>query len=131
MPENSIIPGSCEDWLKRARADLALAKIPLPEGGMLEDLAFHAQQAAEKAIKAIYIQKGMRFRYTHDIAKLLSGLAATGLNLNEEIKSSADLTIYASESRYPFVGEPVTEEEYQEAVRLAEMVVTWAERQIR
>lgn len=131
IPENTEITGSCEDWLKRSRADLALAKVPLPEGGVFEDLVFHAQQAAEKAIKAVYIKKEMRFRYTHDIAKLLTGLAATGLALNEEIKLAADLTSYAWESRYPYIGEPVTEEEYREAVRLAETVVAWAEGLIR
>ncbi len=45
MRRTSSIPGSPGDWLTRAKADLALAKAPLPAGGLYEDLCFHAQQA--------------------------------------------------------------------------------------
>jgi len=38
---------------------------------------------------------------------------------------------YAFETRYPGPFEPVTEDEYQEAVRLAEAVVHWTESIIR
>ncbi|HVT02768.1 MAG TPA: HEPN domain-containing protein [Thermoanaerobaculia bacterium] len=53
MPRDRATPGSAEDWLARARSDLAIARSPLPEGAFLEDLCFHAQQAAEKALKAV------------------------------------------------------------------------------
>jgi len=57
----SGIPGSPSDWLRRARSDLALAKAPLPSGALYEDLCFHAQQAAEKAIKAVYRTREREF----------------------------------------------------------------------
>ena len=44
--------GTPRDWLRHARSDLSLARIPLPENVLLETLCFHAQQAAEKSIKA-------------------------------------------------------------------------------
>lgn len=52
-----MLPGgdraaSAHRWLARAKGDLALASAPLPPGAFYEDLCFHAQQAAEKAIKA-------------------------------------------------------------------------------
>ncbi|MEJ5376514.1 MAG: HEPN domain-containing protein [bacterium] len=50
---NKRIPGSPAEWLMLARADLALAKAPLPPGAVYEDLCFHAQQAAEKALKGM------------------------------------------------------------------------------
>jgi HEPN domain-containing protein len=37
----------------------------------LEDLCFDAQQAAEKAIKAVLIHLGVRFPYVHDLSVLL------------------------------------------------------------
>lgn len=46
MPERREIPGSVEEWMARARGDLALARVQLPPGGFYEDLCFHAQQAA-------------------------------------------------------------------------------------
>ena len=74
MPEFNDIPGTPEEWMQRATSDLALAKIPLPEDVMLEVLCYHAQQAAEKSIKAVYLFHRWSFRYSHDIDFLLVGL---------------------------------------------------------
>ena len=63
MPPERQAPGSTEDWIQRARSSLALAKVPLPEGALYEDLCFHAQQAAEKAIKAVYRRYDREFRF--------------------------------------------------------------------
>jgi len=51
MPPEAHAPGSPADWLQHAQSDLALARTtPLPPI-LSEELCFHAQQAAEKAIK--------------------------------------------------------------------------------
>jgi len=127
MPQHRYVPGSAEDWLARAIGDLALARIPLPEEGYYEDLCFHAQQAAEKAIKAVYKKRDMTFRYTHDLGELLADLMNNGVNIPPEVEAAQILTAYAWEARYPGLSEPVTLEEYQEAVQQADDVVRWAE----
>jgi HEPN domain-containing protein len=131
MPQDRFVPGSAEDWLSRARGDLAIAKAPLPEGAFFEDLCFHAQQAAEKALKAVYQQHGWGFRYTHDLEELIAGLKEKGLELPTDVVEADVLTGFAWESRYPGLGEPVSKGEYEEAVRQAETVVAWAEREIK
>jgi HEPN domain-containing protein len=130
LPPSNPIPGSPEQWLARAKADLALAKVPLPLGGCYEDLCFHAQQAAEKALKAIYVARGQGFRYVHDLEELLTGLQKNGLRIPEAIQHAAILTSYAVETRYPGMTDPVTAEEYRQAVFLAEQVVRWAEQML-
>ena len=124
-------PGSAADWLARARSDLAIAKTPLPEGAFYEDLCFHAQQAAEKALKAVYQHNGWVFRYTHDLDELISGLKRENIEVPEEIIEADILTRFAWESRYPYFGEQVTEEEHREAVLQAETVIAWAEKQLK
>jgi HEPN domain-containing protein len=119
--------GSAADWLDRAKSDLAIAESPLPKGALYEDLCFHAQQAAEKALKAVYQHKSWIFRYTHDLDELLSGLKNQGLAIPEEVIGADILTQFAWESRYPYIGEPVTEEEYREAISHARTVVAWVE----
>ena len=37
MPPGRQIPGTPQDWLARARSDLAFARLPLPEGAFFED----------------------------------------------------------------------------------------------
>ncbi len=126
MPQDRPVPGSAEDWLSRAAGDLALARAPLPEGAFYEDLCFHAQQAAEKSLKAVYQHYGKRFRYTHDLDELMTGLRNEGITVPAEIADSALLTSFAWEARYPSLSEPVTQEEYREALHQAEQVVRWA-----
>jgi len=128
MSSNRPLPGSAEDWLSRARGDLALARVPLPEGGYYEDLCFHAQQAAEKAIKSVYVKHGWTFRYVHDLDELLTGLKRREVDVPTSVEEATVLTPYAFEARYPSLAEPLTEEEYRRAVALAERVVHWAEK---
>lgn len=92
----------------------------------LEDLCFDAQQAAEKAIKALLVKKGVAFPYVHDIAHLLDLLEQTGVQIPDPVRRAEDLTRYAVVTRYPGVAEPVTESHYREAVASAEAVVRWA-----
>jgi HEPN domain-containing protein len=47
--------------------------------------------------------------------------------LPESIRASAELSDYAVEARYPGPMEPITEDEYKEAIEMAEEVVSWVE----
>ncbi len=112
--------------MARAMGDLALARVRLPKGGYYEDLCFHAQQAAEKAVKAVYKHQDLTFRYTHDLGELLNDLKDQGMTVPPEVETAQVLTVYAWESRYPGITEPVTVEEYREALQQADAVVHWA-----
>ncbi|MGE5598813.1 MAG: HEPN domain-containing protein [Bacteroidota bacterium] len=122
-------PGSPLDWLRYARADLALAKIALPEDGLYEQLCFHAQQTVEKCLKAVLIKMGIAFPRTHSIAHLVD-LLPTEIPRTADLIDSAQLTGYATVFRYPGDEEPVDKATYDEAVRIAESVLAWAEQRI-
>lgn len=112
--------------MRYAKSDLALAKGPASSDIMLESLCFHAQQAVEKSIKAVLIAKSIPFPRTHHIDTLI-GLLPGDVPLPPNDADVVELSEYAVTVRYPGVDEPITEEEYDEAVRLAESVVNWAE----
>jgi HEPN domain-containing protein len=130
MPQDRPIPGSPQDWLARAKGDLAIARAPLPEGAFYEDLCFHAQQAAEKALKAVYRHHGWIFEYTHDLEELVLGLKRQGLRVPPEVEEAVMLTSFAWEARYPGLAEAVTAQEYAEALRHGESVVAWVEKEV-
>ena len=113
------------EWLNRARSNLALARTR-PPGVYFEDLCFDVQQAAEKAIKAVMILRGIDFPYTHDLTRLMSMLEARGESIPDPVRRAAGLTRFAGQTRYPSTEEPVTEQEYAEALEIAETVVRWA-----
>lgn len=129
MPPERFPPDDPREWLNRARSNPARAKARLPEA-YLEDLCFDAQQAAEKAIKAVLLKKNLPFPYIHDLSELLTLFEQAGVELPDSVKEVGRLTRFAVVTRYPGITEPVTEEEYNRAVTIAETVVKWAEEQI-
>jgi len=128
MPTDRSEIGSSGDWLKRAKSNLIRARQPKPDEVFWEDYCFDVQQAAEKALKALLIHRQIVFRFVHDIAELLTTLEQNGISLPEKIRGGAELSDYAVEVRYPGPMELVTEDEYREALEIAENVVAWVEK---
>lgn len=130
MQRDQSAPGTPADWMRRAWSNLVRAEQHKLDAVLWEDLCFDAQQAAEKAIKAVLLAQGIRFRFVHDIGELASLLVESGLELPGDVEEAVELTEYAVEARYPGPFEPVTEEEHARAVKLARAVVEWAQAQI-
>ena len=128
-PPERFAPDDPREWLNRARSNMTLAKNRVPDA-YLEDLCFDAQQTAEKAIKAVMIMRGIDFPYVHDLAHLMTILEARGECIPDTVRCAVKLTRYAVHTRYPSLEEPVSEQEYAEALAIAEAVVRWAEERI-
>ena len=120
-------PAGPRAWLGRAQSNLILAEIGLQRGVFLEDLCFQAQQAAEKALKALCIAHGLDYPRTHSLVILLDILEQSlSTPIPAEVKAADVLTQYAVQARYPGWAEGVTEAEYYRALELARQTVTWA-----
>lgn len=61
---------------------------------------FHAQQAAEKSIKAMLVLHGIEFRRTHDLLALAALLSEKAMTLPVSDDWLIRLTPYAVEFRY-------------------------------
>ena len=129
-PRERFPPDDPREWMNRARSNLAKAKACVVDV-YWEDLCFDAQQAAEKAIKAVLIHHGVEFPYVHDLNRLLALLETRGLAIPDAVRRAARLTRYATITRYPGVPEPVSEAQYREAVASSEAVVHWAEERLQ
>jgi HEPN domain-containing protein len=114
------------NWLKRARSSLERAKMGKVSPRILyEDLCFDAQQAVEKSLKAILVKLNQSFPKTHSIGILLKLIEEAGVEIPENINQAKLLTTYAVDARYPGDYEPVSKEEYKEALKIAEDVFKW------
>lgn len=52
------LPGSPDEWLNYSRSDLKLARLAAGDASIRpEQACFHAQQAVEKAIKALLLSR--------------------------------------------------------------------------
>jgi HEPN domain-containing protein len=126
MPLETNKANSPTAWMESARSDLAVAKIPLPPGGMYEQLCFHAQQSVEKSIKAVLLALQIEFPFTHNL-QILFDLLSLHIEVPGHLQNASDLTEYAVTMQYPGDLEPVSESNYHYALELAEPVFRWAE----
>lgn len=106
-------------WLSKAHNDLRAADLGRQvDPPLLEDVAFHAQQVAEKALKAFLVWHDHPFTKTHDLAVLARDCATVEPGLDPLRNRVAPLTEYAWKYRYPLGAEP-TVQEAQEALEAA------------
>ena len=122
QPEQ-VVEDFVQQWLKKANSDLQAAKLLC--AGELEDYftgGFHAQQAAEKYIKAFLVRHQVEFTKTHDIGRLRQLVACRDAALAERLKKADVLTPYGVDMRYPEEFEVVSQKRAKCAVALAEQV---------
>jgi HEPN domain-containing protein len=99
-------------WLKKAGGDLRGADIDLAASPpFIEDMLFHCQQAAEKAMNGFLTAHDRIFRKTHDLDELASACEAVDPALKEALNPARDLTVFAWEFRYPGEAEAPSLEE--------------------
>lgn len=127
-PLDEKLKQAAGQWMRRARSNLALAKQAKLDEVVWDDLCFDAQQATEKALKAVLVVHNVDFPKTHEIAELLRLIEQCNIEVHDELWEAHILAKYAVETRYPGPVESISEQEYRQAVALAERVVQWAQK---
>ena len=133
MPDehDDVVRNLVAEWLRWAKADLQVASLTDDERIAPEIAAFHAQQAAEKILKALLVQEQIDFPRTHSIGALLALCEEAGIAGVQDLIDATSLTRYAVATRYPGEEDPVGREEAREAATLAAQVFDWGVAQIQ
>jgi HEPN domain-containing protein len=114
--------------LDLATADLTTAR-HLVVPGLYHNACYHAQQAAEKALKAVLLQEMATFPKTHDLSRLVDAIRVSQPTFPEYSLESAVLNEYAVDMRYdPHVLTDIDEDEAKAAIGYAQDVVDHAQR---
>ena len=110
-------------WAAHGDEDMRVARhtLSLVEECPYRLVAYHAQQCAEKYLKAYLLLRGVDFPYTHNIARLLE-LCSEKPAWPGSLKDAEELTPFAITARYPGEDEPVAEAEAKRGVDIAERV---------
>ena len=86
---------------RKAAQDLAVLRKLIGDPAISDEtLGFHAQQAAEKLIKALLALGGHEYPRTHDLGLLLDLLASLDVQIPEALLSVEILTPFATVFRY-------------------------------
>lgn len=128
------IRGEVLDWLHEAQEDLGVAR-ELLELGRFSHACFLAQQAAEKALKALALAELRRYERSHDLTELYE-LVSRCLPLPEDVVSRLPtLSTYYLVARYPNAGlrrpsRAIGRQQAEEAVEVAGHVLGAVKRAI-
>lgn len=96
------IAAETQDWLWRAERDIQAANRLLNSLPVLGDMAaFHAQQAAEKALKGYLTAQSRTFPKSHLLQPLLEECVRIDPRFQQFNAAATALSPYAIEFRYP------------------------------
>ena len=119
-----------ENWWKQAEKDLTAAKNSLNSGDY-EWASFESNQAAEKALKALFLSKKKAIAPSHNLISL-----GESLELPEDLMDSLkELNPEYTLSRYPDAAnaapyEIYSEKKAEEKISHAEKVIKWIKKQL-
>lgn len=91
------------EWIEKAEQDAAVAEreIRARKVTAFDAVCFHAQQCAEKYLKALHVERGVPYPRTHDLSQLLSNLSQGDPSLILLDPAARILTDFAVKYRYP------------------------------
>lgn len=121
MPERS------KDWIKQAQRDLDSARSQMKDG-FFEWACFIAQQAAEKAAKAVYQKMGAEV-WGHSVSDLLKGLQEKLDISNELMDKARGVDRFYIPARYPnswasgIPGDYINEKDAEDAISDSEKII--------
>ena len=101
MSDDELRDAGAAGWLSKADDDLRVAQVILSGGIGVEWAAcFHAQQAAEKALKGVLVHLGIDFPKSHSLDRLVA-LMPSNVAERFDLDALIELTPWAVAGRYP------------------------------
>ena len=110
-----------KEWIDKAEEDLFTCNLFIQQEYFPPAQAcFHAQQCAEKYLKAFIIHINGDIDKTHDLVKLLdSNIIPSDKDFSEIRKDAQDITDYGVFTRYPGASGNIDIEDAKEAIEKA------------
>jgi len=114
-----------KEWLDKAKEDMDIAEICYSKN-KFGGVAFHSQQAAEKALKALQLEKLNKFDKVHDLVKLGESVGAP----RNIIKNCDSLNPLYIETRYP-ISAKYSKSSSLKFKKYAKEVMEWVKKEIK
>ena len=117
---------------KAAQDEYVLAALVTDPSAPIEVFGFHAQQAAEKLLKAVLVSHGIEYPPTHQLVRLIDLVTSNGITFPRSLEEIRLLSPFAVEFRYDVIPNEDEEDIDKSAIRgrIADLRI-WAEKAIK
>ena len=121
MSESPELVRLVRAWVEKAEQDLTTAThmLKLGDDCPFDTVCFHAQQCVEKYLKALLVLHQRDFPRTHDLA-VLARLLSSDVSPKIDVDVLLTLNRYPIEARYPGDWEPMSRQDAEGAVGIAQ-----------
>jgi HEPN domain-containing protein len=120
QPPEEVVDALVAEWVRKADLDFHTVVRLAPEDAFRDIVAFHAQQAAEKYLKALLTKRQLEFPKTHEIRRLLELLNESDHEVVEALPDAKWLDPFGVEIRYPSDRPETLPGDEKRALQLAE-----------
>ena len=114
-----------KNWFEQAEHDIDVAEYNF-DGNMLDVAAFYSQQAAEKALKSLYISKFNELWRVHDLVRIAKRVEAP----TKIVRLCAKITPAYTSTRYPDICKEYDRRDVEEILRGAKEVLEWVKQDL-
>jgi HEPN domain-containing protein len=106
---DSVVKKLVGEWIAKAEEDYRLVEyLCSGQAAFWNATGYHAQQAAEKYLKALLVHQQVVFPKTHDIDLLIEIASSKDPELCEQLPDVSELAPYGVQTRYPGNHEPIS-----------------------
>jgi len=120
QPPEEAVDALVGEWVRKADLDFKTAVRLVAEDAFRDVVVFHAQQAAEKYLKALLTKRQLEFPKTHEIRRLLELLNASDHEAAEMLADAKWLDPFGVDIRYPSDRPETISGDERRALQLAE-----------
>lgn len=120
QPPEEAIDALVAEWVRKADLDFQTVVRLVAEDTFRDIVVFHAQQAAEKYLKALLTKRQLEFPKTHEIRRLLELLNASDHEVSESLPDAKWLDPFGVDIRYPSDRPETMPGDERRALQLAE-----------
>lgn len=111
------------DWIEKAARDIKSAKVLKQNECGNDVVAFHCQQAIEKALKGFLLKQTGQIAEGHSLIYLCKEASGYNVEFKNYLKDCAFVNQYYIETRYPAdIPLVVSDNEAEECIEIAEAV---------
>lgn len=115
-----------EKFLNKSKQDMIVLKKLYSDPEVTNEIkGFHAQQSAEKMLKAVLAFEGIEFPFTHRLTDLLDLLKDNQISFPDSFEDLRFLTPFAVEFRYDYFEEDNEPTDFEEIINLLNELYEW------
>ena len=118
-------------WFKKGDDDLEVAKLVFKDGGFMDIVGYHLNQAIEKYLKGFLLFYNQAYPRTHNLVQLLRECSKFDHDIIDYSEDCERMNTYYIEAKYPMdMPWNYPKDEMRKSIEMTEFLIKYIQKQI-